>query len=117
MMVSSCASDDPARSCSVIVLNPSGPAALAPQDDGSISGDRTGLRLQPFPADASISGNAEFLLLSGREVIRLNSQTSRCRRSIEQTSSSTSAPLSHRRYSQLTIAPVPRPCVHESVSG
>jgi hypothetical protein len=60
---------DPAKS---LVLNPSGPATLVPQSDGSILQTGRGLGLQPFPADSSITGTAEFLFISGPEVLRFN---------------------------------------------
>jgi hypothetical protein len=60
---------DPAQS---IVVNASGPATLVPQNDGTLILTGRGLGLQPFPADASITGTAEFLLLSGREVLQFN---------------------------------------------
>jgi hypothetical protein len=60
---------DPAKS---LVVNPSGPATLVPQNDGTIILTGRGLGLQPFPADASITGKAELLLVSGREVLQLN---------------------------------------------
>jgi len=55
-----------------VVVNASGPATLEPQDDGTIMLTGRGLGLQPFPADASITGTAEFLLFSGREVLQFN---------------------------------------------
>lgn len=55
-----------------ILVNASGPATLVPQSDGTIILTGRGLGLQPFPAAASITGTAEFLLFSGREVLQLN---------------------------------------------
>ena len=59
-----------------IVVNSSGPATLVPQEDGTVILTGRGLGLEPFPADASITGTAEFLLLSGREVLQFNSDGS-----------------------------------------
>ena len=53
-----------------LVLNPSGPARLVPLGDGTVLQTGLGLGLQPFPAEASITGNAEFLLISGPEVLK-----------------------------------------------
>jgi hypothetical protein len=55
-----------------LVVNASGPATFVPQADGSVLQTGRGLGLQPFPADASITGTAEFLQFSGPEVLRLN---------------------------------------------
>src|SRR5436305_243242 len=55
-----------------IVLNTSGPATLVPQNDGTLILTGRGLGLQPFPAGTSITGEAEFLQFSGREVLQFN---------------------------------------------
>jgi hypothetical protein len=52
-----------------LVVNASGPARLVPLADGTVEQTGRGLGLQPFPADASITGEVEFILVSGREVI------------------------------------------------
>lgn len=57
---------DPGKSA---VVNASGPAKLVTLDDGTVVQTGVGLGLQPFPAEASITGNAEFILISGSEVI------------------------------------------------
>ena len=64
---------DPEQS---VVVNASGPATLEPQNDGTIILTGRGLGLQPLPAGASITGTAEFLLFSGREVLRFNPEGS-----------------------------------------
>lgn len=61
-----------ARNHHAIVVNLSGPARLVPQSDGTLLQTGRGLGLQPFPAEASITGRAEFLLISGPEVLRFN---------------------------------------------
>lgn len=53
-----------------LVLNPSGPARLVPLGDGTVMQTGRGLGLQPFSAEASITGNAEFLFISGPEVLK-----------------------------------------------
>jgi hypothetical protein len=55
-----------------VVLNASGPAKLVTLDDGTVVQTGRGLGLQPFPAEASITGNAEFILISGPEVIEFH---------------------------------------------
>lgn len=58
--------DHPARS---ITLNISGPARFVPLADGRVRQTGVGLGLQPFPAESSITGHAEFLAFSGPEVL------------------------------------------------
>ena len=60
---------DPQQS---IIVNSSGPATLAPQNDGTVILTGRGLGLQPFPAGTSITGMPEFLQFSGREMLRFN---------------------------------------------
>ena len=60
---------DPGKS---VVVNASGPAKLVTLDDGTVVQTGRGLGLQPFPAEASITGNAEFILISGREVLEFH---------------------------------------------
>jgi hypothetical protein len=60
---------DPGKS---VEVNASGPAKLMTLDDGTVVQRGVGLGLQPFPAEASITGNAEFILLSGPEVIEFH---------------------------------------------
>jgi hypothetical protein len=52
-----------------LVVNASGPARLVTLADGTVVQTGRGLGLQPFPAEASITGETEFILVSGLEVL------------------------------------------------
>src|SRR5436190_6375694 len=53
-----------------IVVNASGPATFRTLSDGTVVQTGRGLGLQPFPAEASITGKAEFLQFSGPETLK-----------------------------------------------